>query len=247
MSIKKGVVYAIIPARSGSTSVKDKNIRLLGGHPMMAYSIAAAKTVDEIDRVFVSTDSEKYREIALKYGAEAPFLRPPEISGPYSTDLEFMQHIISWLEENEGELPEYWVHLRPTTPFRDPEIIKTAIERIKNDSLATSLRSAHLAEACPEKWFKIGNKGYYETFGGITPDEANNPRQEFSPVYIPDGYVDVLKTAYILEEGKLHGNRVMAYEVPNVVDVDYEKDFQKLESSIGSFIGPVMNWLEARG
>ena len=246
MSIKKGKVYAVIPARSGSTSVKDKNIRLLGSYPLMAYSIAAAKTVNEIDRTFVSTDSEIYRKIALKYGAEAPFLRPQEISGPYSTDLEFMEHIITWLEENEGELPEYWVHLRPTTPFRDPNLIVKAIRKIEQDPRATCLRSAHFSDLCPMKWFKLNNNGYFDTFCGISHDEANGPRQKFPSTYIPDGYVDILKTEFIINNKKLHGNHVLAFLVPPTIDVDYEYEFQDLEKSIGDYMGPVIDWLDSR-
>jgi CMP-N-acetylneuraminic acid synthetase len=244
MPIRSGKVYAVIPARSGSTSVKDKNIRLLGGYPMMAYSIAAAKMTKEIDRTFVSTDSERYREIALGYGAEAPFLRPAEISGPYSTDLEFMKHIITWLEENEGELPEYWVHLRPTSPFRDPSIISKGIGMLLQNPDATCLRSAHPTDLCPMKWFKIGGNGYYETLCDISPEDANGPRQNFPPVYIPDGYVDVLKTEFIINNGKLHGDRILAFQVPPIVDVDYEHEFQDLENSIGDYMGPVMDWLK---
>ena len=91
-----GKVFAIIPARSGSKGVKNKNIRPLNGYPMIAYTIAAAKLSKNIDRVIVSTDSEQYAEIARKYGAETPFLRPAEISGDRSTDIEFMRHAINW-------------------------------------------------------------------------------------------------------------------------------------------------------
>ena len=112
--IDKGKVFAIIPARSGSKGVKNKNIRLLNGYPMIAYTIAAAKLSENIDRVIVSTDSEQYAEIAQKYGAEVPFLRPAEISGDTSADIEFMQHAINWFYENEGKVPEYWLHLRVT-------------------------------------------------------------------------------------------------------------------------------------
>ena len=113
-NIKKDEVYAIIPARSGSKGVKDKNIRCLDGYPLLAFSIAAARKCPEVSRVIVSTDSEHYASIARYYGAEAPFLRPEAISGDKSTDIEFMEHAIGWLSENEGTLPEYFLHLRPT-------------------------------------------------------------------------------------------------------------------------------------
>ena len=121
-------VVAIIPARSGSKSVAHKNIKLLSGHPLIAYSIAAAQLSKSIGRIIVSTDSEHYAGIAKKYGAEVPFIRPAKLSEDKSGDREFLEHAMEWMAENEGFQPEYWVHLRPTTPLREPRIIDEAID-----------------------------------------------------------------------------------------------------------------------
>lgn len=245
MTIERGAVWAIIPARSGS-SVKDKNIRSLAGHPMISYSIAVAKMVPEISRVIVSTDSEEYATISRHYGAEVPFIRPKDISGSKSTDIEFMEHAIGWFKQNEGTLPEFWVHLRPTTPLRDSKIVQKAIIQMKNDKQATSLRSAHVTDYCPFKWFKMNEDGYFETFDGITLDEANNPRQSFPKTYVPNGYVDIIKTEYIINNHKMHGTKMIGFEVPQVVDVDYEKDIRELNESIINYSGPVLEWLNIK-
>ena len=134
-------VIAIIPARSGSKTLTDKNITLLSNHPLIAYSIAVAKASKKIDRVIVSTDSQHYAEIASLYGAEVPFLRPVEYATDESTDRDFLVHAMSWMNEFERNIPEYWVHLRPTTPLRDPLIVDQAIEIIMQKNNATSLRS----------------------------------------------------------------------------------------------------------
>ena len=110
---------AIIPARSGSKSIKDKNLALLGGYPLIAYSIALAKTTEGVDRVIVSTDSLEYAKIAEKYGAEVPFLRPKALSQDTSTDYDFMSHAVNWFDDNSKIVPDFWIHLRPTTPLRD--------------------------------------------------------------------------------------------------------------------------------
>ena len=110
-------ILAIIPARCGSKGVKNKNIKKLAGHPLLAYSIAAAKLAG-IDYVIVSTDSKYYAEIANNYGAQVPFIRSSQISKDNSTDYEFMYHAMHWVKENKEFCPEYWVHLRPTTPIR---------------------------------------------------------------------------------------------------------------------------------
>ena len=113
---------AIIPARSGSKSVPHKNITDLNGFPMLAYSIAVAK-ISGIKRVLLSTDCSDYIKIGQQYGMETPFLRPPEYSTDKSSDFDFMNHAMNWIYENEGQIPEYWVHLRPTTPLRDPLLL----------------------------------------------------------------------------------------------------------------------------
>lgn len=247
MPIQKGLVYAIIPARSGSTSIKDKNIRLIAGHPLMSYSIVAAKLCNNIDRVIMTTDSEKYAAIANQYGAETPFLRPEEISGKYSTDLEFMLHAINWFEEHEHILPEYWVHLRPTSPLRDPKIIENAIEMIKKEPTADSLRSVHKTNNCPFKWFTIDTDGHLHTICNITLDEANGPRQQYPQVYIPNGYVDVLKTEYIINNKLLHGTTALSYITEELVDIDYNEELEEILRIITEKTNPVLTQLNIMG
>lgn len=242
-SIHKGLVYAIIPARSGSKGVKNKNIRTLAGHPLIAYSIAAAKLTPGIRRVIVSTDSEEYAQIARDYGADVPFLRPKEISGSSATDLEFMLHAISWLDEHEGILPEFWVHLRPTTPLREIAVIQDAIDRMMADDTADSLRSAHQGDLCPFKWFWRSEDGYYQTFNGITLDEANGPRQHFPQVFIPNGYVDILRTSYIVKYRLVHGRKMIAFETCKIVDVDRAEDFEELEQTIPKYESDITRFL----
>lgn len=245
--IDNNKIYAIIPARSGSKGVKNKNIRLLNGYPMIAYTIAAAKLSKNIDRIIVSTDSPEYAEIAVKYGAETPFLRPVEISGDTSTDLQFMKHTINWLYQNEHSVPEYWVHLRPTNPLRNFRIIDEAIQAMLNDSSADSLRSAHLADVSPYKWFIRNDDGYYSSLMNISLDDANKPRQSFPHVYIPDGYVDVLRTSYIVKNDLLHGNKMIGYISPDSVDVDNIRDFSELEQIVPQYQGEVIEYLESTG
>lgn len=242
--IKKNEVVAIIPARSGSKGVKNKNIKCLQGYPMIAYGIAACKMCRSIDRIIVSTDSEEYAKIANYYGAETPFLRPAEISGDNSTDIEFMEHAINWLAENESSVPEFFVHIRPTYPLRETKIMEEAVEKMKKDKTATSLRSAHLASNTPYKWFNLCEDGYYKSIrDDLTLDEANNPRQAFEDVYIPDGYVDVLRTEFIVKNNLLHGDRMIGYIVPSGIDIDALKDLEYLEYFITKNESEILNYL----
>ena len=195
-------VVAIIPARSGSKGIIDKNIYSLSGYPLIAYSIMAALEVSSIERVIVSTDSKEYARISNSFGAEAPFIRPDAISGDSSQDIDFMLHAMQWFEMNENFMPEYWVHLRPTTPLRDPKILEEAIQCIKNNHKASSLRSGHIAPESPFKWFTKNSEGYFESIDSSIKnlDALNSPRQEFPDVFIPDGYVDVIKRSTVYEE-----------------------------------------------
>lgn len=242
--IKKNEVVAIIPARAGSKGVKNKNIRCLKGYPMLAYSIAACKMCPEITRIIVSTDSEQYAEIARYYGAETPFLRPAKLAGDHSTDIEFMEHAIGWLYENEQSVPEYFVHIRPTYPLREVEVVRKAIELFRADATATSLRSAHLASNTPYKWFNLREDGYYKSIrDDLTLDEANNPRQAFPDVYIPDGYVDILRTSFIVKNDLMHGDRMIGYVVPGGVDIDAMKDLEYLEYYMTDHTSPILDYL----
>ena len=224
-------VVAIIPARGGSKGIKNKNIYNLSGFPLIAYSIVAAKLTPSIERVIVSTNSSEYAKISNSYGAETPFLRPDTISGDDSQDIDFMKHAMCWYEKEENFSPEYWVHLRPTTPLREPEIIEEAIQKLFKNNNATSLRSAHLSPESPFKWFTKDKDGY---FGGLDSskeglDYLNGPRQKFPDVFIPDGYVDVVKRSTVMKENLLHGNRIIAFESPHCIEVDSPEELNMLE------------------
>jgi CMP-N,N'-diacetyllegionaminic acid synthase len=147
-------VVALIPARSGSKRVKDKNIRPLGGHPVLAYTIAAAVDSGVFDAVVVSTDSERYAEIARHYGAEIPFLRPPELSGERSPDIELVEYTLRTLAE-AGRPYDCFSILRPTSPFRKPETIRRAWETFLGAEGADSLRAVEKCKQHPGKMWVV--------------------------------------------------------------------------------------------
>ena len=237
-------MIAIIPARSGSKGVPRKNIKLLGEIPLFAYSIIAAKMMPSVSRVIVSTDSEEYAEIAKEYGAEVPFLRPNEISGDKSTDFDLFLHALNWFKDNENLIPDYILHLRPTTPLRNPQIMEDAVRLfIENKNLASSLRSGHSAPESPYKWFLKDDNNYFKGLrDDLTPEKVNLPRQSFPSVYIPDGYIDILKSDVILTTGTLHGDKMLVFESPFCVEVDTKDDFEYLEFQIQKEGSPIINF-----
>ena len=223
-------IVALIPARSGSKGVPHKNIRKLGEHPLIEWSIAACKAAVLINRTIVSTDSEEYAQISRELGAEVPFLRPPEFSGDRSSDYDFIKHALDWFALNGGE-PEYIVHIRPTTPFRVAELIDQAVETFLNNPQATALRSVHPMSESSYKTFEIAPGGQLKRIASDSTklDAANNARQEFPSTYIANGYVDVLSTRFIQKNQLIHGDHVVPFVTPVVGEVDTEDDFTRLE------------------
>lgn len=226
-------IVALIPARSGSKGVPHKNIKPLGNHPLIEWSIAACKMASSINRIIVSTDSEEYAKISRKMGAEVPFLRPAEISGDRSADYDFIKHALDWFSQNDGE-PDYIVHIRPTTPFRDPVLIDKAVAAFISHPQATALRSVHPMSESAYKTFEIAPSGQLKRISSNSTDldAVNNARQQFPVTYIANGYVDVLSTAFIRKMQLIHGNHVLPFLTPAVNEVDTVEDFSMLEMEL---------------
>jgi CMP-N-acetylneuraminic acid synthetase len=232
---KKANVIGIIPARGGSKGVPKKNIREIGGFPMIAYSIIIGKLTKNMDRCIVSTDSEEIADVARDYGADLPFLRPSEFATDSSPDIEFFKHAIDWFDKNEGYIPDYWVQLRPTTPLREPEIIEQAIEHMKIHTESTSLVSIHEFPENPGKMFGM-QEGYLHGLCPLDPrpEYFTLPRQEFAPAYFGNGYVDIVKSSTIIEYGSCYGSRMLGFEAPDTGEIDVEEDFKRVEFYLNS-------------
>jgi N-acylneuraminate cytidylyltransferase len=236
--------YAIIPARGGSKGVPGKNIKLLWGFPLIAYSVVAARLASGIDRVVISTDSEEIADVAKKYGAEVPFIRPAELAQDRSPDRDFVAHAIEWFETHEGKIPDLLVHLRPTTPLRDPVVVSDAVKAFASCLEATSLRSAHPCPESPFKWFILKEDGYYTGIQTDDMDLLNQPRQMFPTVYVPDGYVDVLRTSFVTSSHTIHGKKVLGFVSPVCREVDIFEDFQALEFQLQREGSPLLEYLK---
>ncbi len=234
MKIKKGQVYALIGARGGSKTIPKKNILNVGGFPLIAFSIVVGKMLPEIERVIVSTDSDEIAKIAKNYGADVPFLRPKEFAQDTSTDLEFIVHALEWLGQNEGSVPEYIMLLRPTSPLRDPKKIKEAFEHIKKHQDSTSLRSAHKIDLTPQKLYGLNDKFFIGLFPqDARPEYHGLPRQSFPPTYKPDGYIDILKSKFILNNpGLTHGDKILAFLTPDTGDIDSINDLEYVKETV---------------
>ena len=219
-------IVALIPARQGSKSVKDKNIKIYNNKPLIYHTIKIAKESKLISRVIVSTDSQKYANLALKFGAEVPFLRPKKFSTDKSLDYEWINHATRFLLKKNNYLPDLILHLRPTTPNRDVFIIDKAIEYfLRNYHNVTSVS---LFSQPPQKFLQIKKgflKGFFDKL--LKFDYTNYPRQFYPETYLPNGYIDILKPSFFLRNKTLHGNKVLPFITEQTLDIDLEKDFDK--------------------
>ena len=223
-------VIALVTARSGSKGVPDKNIKNIGGHSLLDWSIKSSSKAKSISNVYLSPDSEIYAHIGKQSGALVPFLRPKELASDTANDLDVIKHFLSVIDEK----PDALVHIRPTTPLRDPSILDKAIEMFfsKKNEL-TSLRSVNEMSESAYKSFEVNEKGFLSTIGSIeSGDKANLPRQAFPKTYVANGYVDVLDPNYILKVNKLHGDKIFAFQTPVVTEVDSIEDLEYLEWQI---------------
>lgn len=225
-------IVALIPARSGSKGLQNKNIRMLKGRPLLEWSIAACNKSELINRIIVSTDSQDYAELAIKSGAEAPFLRPEKLSQDASPDIDFVLHALNYFKSNNQKI-DFIVHIRPTTPLRDPKLIDNAINYFLNSD-ASSLRSVSEMPESAYKYFELNTKGYLKSVGfqNNNADYLNNSRQTFPKTYIPNGYVDVLSVKFIQENQLIHGNKVLPFITPRITEIDCEDDFNYLEFEV---------------
>lgn len=222
-----GDVIAIIPARSGSKSVKDKNIRLIDGKPMMAYSIEHALQASCIDRVIVSTDSENYADIAREYGAEVPFLRPKEYATDTSLDIDVFLHALSFLKEKEGYEPELVVQLRPTYPIRSIRDIENMVQYMKEHKDVDSMRCIAPAKEIPYKMWFQDEKGMLSPVMTEIPECYNMPRQQLPKVYYQNACIDVVRAKVITEQHSMSGKCIAGYEMQENFDIDTEEEFKR--------------------
>ncbi|MGE8943362.1 cytidylyltransferase domain-containing protein [Leptospira interrogans] len=151
-------IYAFIPARSGSKGLADKNIRPLGGHPLLAYAIAFGQALG-IDRVIVSTDSEHYADIARHYGADCPYLRGAEASSDTAMEEAIVADMEANLPNHGIPMPDIWVRLKPTNPFRSVTHVLQAINILKSRPEIESVRHVNASET---RLCRINDQGFLE-------------------------------------------------------------------------------------
>lgn len=226
--MKDQKILAVIPARGGSKGIPRKNIHLLLGKPLIAYSIHAALQSHTIQKTVVSTDDECIARIARHYGAEVPFLRPPHLSTDTATSVAVVQHAVRYLSDTNENPADIIVCLQPTSPLRSAEDIDQAV------TLCLSTGADSVVSLCPAEhhpyWMKqvVGNRVYPLM---EVDDEKYPRRQDLPPVYQLNGAIYVTRRKILLEEERLLGANTLAYVMPRErsVDIDTHIDLKLAE------------------
>ena len=233
----KAKILGIITARGGSKGILGKNIKLLGGKPLIAYTIEAAQKSGVFDRIILTTDDEKIADVARAHGCEVPFMRPKELAGDDTPTMPVVKHALSWLKGNENYEPDAIMILQPTSPLRQDFHIREAVElflKSKADSvLGVSEMPTHFS---PHRAMVISDSGGLMLFNGNPVRKRIVPRQLVPRAYWNNTSIYLLKTHFVFDnlEPNFFGERVEPYimDVKYSVDVDEPEDWDKAEQAL---------------
>jgi CMP-N,N'-diacetyllegionaminic acid synthase len=222
--VKKAVAF--IPARSGSKRIPDKNIRPLDGHPMMAYSIRAAIDSGVFDAVVCATDSERYADVARHYGAEVPLLRPSEISGDKSPDIEWVEWMLNSLKGEGREFDAFSI-LRPTSAFRKAETIRRAWGQFLSSDGIDSLRAVEKCRQHPGKmWVVRGDR--MMPLLPLTPEEQPWHSSQYAAlptVHVQNASLEIAWTRVVFQMGTIAGHVVAPFLTTEEEGLDVNEEF----------------------
>ncbi|MEQ1855571.1 MAG: acylneuraminate cytidylyltransferase family protein [Longimicrobiales bacterium] len=203
---------AFVPARGGSKRVPGKNVRMLGGHPLLAYSIAAARGSGVFDDVIISTDDAATADISRSYGAEVPFLRPAPMAADHSRDIEWVEYTIERLL-SDGRSYDAFSILRPTSPFRTADTIRRAWQAFRDRSDADSLRAVEKCKQHPGKMWVVEGDLMRPLMSGGSPREPwhSTPYQALPPVFVQNASLEIAWVRVVKDSGTIAGERIVPF------------------------------------
>lgn len=228
---------ALVPARAGSKRVPGKNVRRLGPHPLLAYTIAAARESGVFDAVVVSTDSAETAEIARHYGAEVPFLRPDDMAGDLSPDIEWVRYTLDRLEE-AGRTYDSFSLLRPTSPFRRAVTIRRAWDRFRAAGAVDSLRAVEPCRQHPGKMWVVEGERMRPLLAAADGEVPwhSRPYQDLPPVYVQNASLEIAWCRVVRDTGTIAGEVIVPFFTENYegFDVNEARDWWYAEQLVAN-------------
>jgi N-acylneuraminate cytidylyltransferase len=225
---------ALIPARSGSERVRDKNIRPLAGHPLIAYAIAAARQAGIFQRVVCSTDSGKIAKVAQRYGADVPFLRPSELATSTSPDIEWITHVLEHLDEHY----DLFAIVRPTNPFRGPDVLQRGLQQLLATPEADSIRAVELVKQHPGKMWVLEGKTMRPLLDQSHLDTAwhAGQYQALPEIYVQNSALEIAWTRVVSQTGTREGRIVAPFLTRDYegFNIDDEEDWERARRLLDS-------------
>lgn len=221
--MNKKILWLIV-ARSGSKSISNKNIVLLGGHPLLSYRIHAAKNTKRHNEIWISTDSVEYADIAIKYGAKAPFLRPKKLSDDFSNSLDVVQHAMEFAQKNHLTF-DFIGLLEPTSPFITSVQLDEAIQNLINEPDAESIVAVR--ESRPNTIFIQEETKYLVQIAKEIENIKLVGRQNFSKQITPSGGFYISRWDCFLEQKTFYTSKTLGFLVDNIagIEIDEPIDF----------------------
>jgi CMP-N,N'-diacetyllegionaminic acid synthase len=225
---------ALIPARSGSERVREKNIRPLAGHPLLAYAIATARQAGVFDRVVCSTDSGKIAEVAQRYGADVPFLRPADLATSTSPDIGWITHALEHLDDHY----DLFAIVRATNPFRGPDVLRRGFEQLLVTPEADSIRAVELVKQHPGKMWVLEGRTMRPLLDQSHLDVAWHAGQypALPPIYVQNSALEIAWTRVVSQTGTREGKVVAPYltEGHEGFNIDDEEDWERARRLLDS-------------
>lgn len=219
----------IIPARGGSKGVPRKNIKLLGGRPLLVHVLAAALKARNLSRVVVSSEDDEILKTAEEYGGSAvPLRRPIELAQDDTPDVPMLQHAVREVEAAEGLPFDYVVQLHATTPFMSSDDIDSALQLLVGDPLCDSIVTVLKVTAChPKKLKRITSDKWLVPYLSEFPEMTTSRRQDLEPVFKRNGGLYAARRSVVMQLGRVWGNAVRAYVMPEErsLEIDTPMDF----------------------
>lgn len=220
-------VLFVVTARGGSKGVPKKNIKLLGGIPLIAYKIIAARKCQYDKRIIVSTDDEEIARISREYGAEVPFLRPPELATDSAASMDVVLHALNWVSQNDKEKYDYVCLLEPSSPFASYKDLDEAIKQIM-ESGADTLLGVKEAAVSTNFIHSLDDKGGLSNFYYAVKDLPSVRRQDQKKEYTLNGCMYIARWDYLMRNHTFHAENSLPYimQEETSIEIDTRLDFE---------------------